>query len=207
MFFFPVIFFFNGSVVAVSFFWVLAVFFWVYIVIVDFDARHSWNIWWEMLVKFRWISDFGWLPFLLKRVSPFGGLSAFEDQIWDYNISALKWGSMCLLSSFFEWSLQKLIRMKEVNQWILSAELQFSENKILWHHFSCIKTCAFQGPRVWAHWKLNSLKIQFASAILTRILCNILQNLGFYLCIKEDPLKIAEVMSTFFLVYAFLSAP
>jgi len=43
-----------------------------------------------MLVKFRWISDFGWLPFLLKRVSPFGGLSAFEDQIWDYNISALK---------------------------------------------------------------------------------------------------------------------
>ena len=200
VFFFSCHLFFNGSVVAVSFFfWVLAVFFcWVYIVIVDFDARHSWNIWWEMLVKFRWISDFGWLPFLLKRVSPFGGLSAFEDQIWDYNISALKWGSMCLLSSFFEWSLQKLIRMKEVNQWTLSAKLQFSENKILWHLFSCIKTCAFQGPRVWAHWKLNSLKIQFASAILTRILCNILQNLGIHLCIKEDPWRSLKWCPRFF---------
>ena len=91
---------------------------------------------------------------------------------------------------FLEGSLQELIRMKEVNQWTLSAELQFSESKILWHHFSYIKTCAFQGPRVWAHWKLNSLKIQFASAILTRILCNILQNLG-ATCVSrkipEDP--------------------
>ena len=132
--------------------------------LVDFDARHSWNIWWEMLVKFRWISDFGWLPFLLKRVSPFGGLSAFEDQIWDYNISVLKWGSMYLLSSFLEGSLQKLTRMKEVNQWILSAELQFSESQILWHHFSCIKTCAFQGPRVWAHWNW----IPWRSSLLQR---------------------------------------
>lgn len=34
-----------------------------------------------------------WVASILAQkgtVSPFGGLSAFEDQIWDYNISALK---------------------------------------------------------------------------------------------------------------------
>lgn len=158
---------------------------WVYIVIVDFDARRSWNTWWEISI------------FAQKGISIWRPLSIWRPDLGLYYF-CIEMRINVFVNFFLEGSLQELIRMKEVNQWTLSAELQFSESKILWHHFSCIKTFDFQGPRVWAHWKLNSLKIQFASAILTRILCSILQNLGFHLCIKEDPWRSLKWCQRFF---------